>query len=47
MKTPTKKYRNPLVVPAKLRNSSGPMREKKDKRKNGKNKQREFLAEAE
>jgi len=45
MKKAKKKYRNPAVVPAKTRSSSGPMRNKKDKRKNGKNKQSEFLDE--
>jgi hypothetical protein len=44
-KNPTKKYRNPAAIPAKARVSSGPMRDKKDKRQNGKNKQREFLEE--
>lgn len=39
------KYRNPLVVPAKRRGSSGPMRPKKDKRKNGKNKKQKYLNE--
>jgi hypothetical protein len=47
MKKPSKKYRNPLVIPAKVRGSSGPMRNKKDKRNSGKNKQREILKEAE
>jgi len=40
-----KKYRNPLVIPAKTRGSGGPMRPKKDKRKNGKNKQTEYQKE--
>ena len=47
MKKPKKKYRNPLAIVAKTRSSSGPMRKKKDKRKNGKNKQQEFLKENE
>jgi hypothetical protein len=45
MKKNSKKYRNPLVVPAKTRSSSGPMRNKKDKRTNGKNKQKKFKEE--
>ncbi len=36
MKKKPKKYRNPLVVPAKTRGSAGPMRPKKDKRKTNK-----------
>ena len=47
MKKPSKKYRNPSAIAAKSRNSSGPMRKKKDKRKNGKNKQQEYLKEVE
>lgn len=47
MKKPKKKYRNPLVIPAKSRTSGGPMRSKQDKRKNGKNKQQEILKENE
>ena len=31
-----KKYRNPLAKKAKSKNNSGPMRNKKDKRKNNK-----------
>jgi hypothetical protein len=34
-----KKYRNAAVVPAKSR-KAGPLKNKKDKRKNGKNKQK-------
>ena len=45
MSKKTKKYRNPAAVPAKTRTSSGPMRPKKDKRKNGQNKQRKYLDE--
>jgi hypothetical protein len=45
MKKPKKKYRNILAVVAKTISSSGPMRNKKDKRRNGKNRQREYLEE--
>lgn len=45
MKKPTKKHRNPAAIPAKTRTSGGPMRNKKDKRKNGKNKQQKYLEE--
>lgn len=45
MKTKKKKYRNPAATSANSRNSGGPMVNKKDKRKNGKNKQKEFLDE--
>jgi hypothetical protein len=45
MKKSATKYRNPSVIPAKTRNSSGPMRSKKDKRNNGKNKKQEYLEE--
>lgn len=45
MKKKSKKYRNPLATRAKTRGSSGPMRSKKDKRKNGKNKQQEWKDE--
>lgn len=44
MKKPKEKYRNPFVTLAKTRRA-GPMRDKKSKRKNGKNKQTEFLKE--
>lgn len=44
-KKKNKKFRNPAVIPAKSRTSGGPMRNKKNKRKNGKNKQKEFLDE--
>jgi hypothetical protein len=44
MKKRPKKYRNPAAIPAKIR-SGGPMRAKKSKRKNGKNKQEEILSE--
>ena len=47
MKKSVKKYRNPAAISANSRNSSGPMHLKKDKRKNGKNKQQEFLSEKE
>jgi hypothetical protein len=46
MKTKKKKYRNPAATSANSRNSGGPMRNKKDKRKNGKNKQQVFKEEA-
>lgn len=39
-----KKIRNPFVLPAKKR-KAGKIRSKKDKRKNGKNKQQEYLNE--
>lgn len=46
MKKPSKKkQRNAFAVQANTRGSSGPMRNKKDKRKNGKNKQQEYLNE--
>jgi hypothetical protein len=45
MKKPVKKYRNPAAVSANSRNSGGPMRSKRDKRKNGKNKHQEYLSE--
>lgn len=45
MKKPKKKYRNPLAIVAKTRGSSGPMSNKKNKRRSGKNKHREFLKE--
>lgn len=46
MKKPKKtKQRNPAALPAKSR-KGGPMRNKKDKRKNGKNKLQEYLDEA-
>ena len=38
---PKKKYRNPIVVPAKSRTSGGPMPSKKHKR----NKRKDFLLE--
>ncbi len=44
-KNPSKKQRNAFAVQANTRGSSGPMRNKKDKRKNGKNKQQEYLSE--
>ena len=44
-KKPSKKLRNPIAVPAKKRTSGGPMRPKKDKRQNGKNKQSLYLEE--
>ena len=47
MKKSSKKFRNPAAIPAKSRVSSGPMRSKKDKRQNGKNKQRKYLDEIE
>jgi hypothetical protein len=40
-----KKQRNAFAVQANARGSSGPMRNKKDKRANGKNKQSEYLNE--
>jgi hypothetical protein len=45
MKKP-KKTRNAFAIPAKKR-KAGKLRSKKDKRKNGKNKQKELLKEAE
>ena len=39
------KYRSAVVLLAKTRKSGGAMRNKKDKRKNGKNSQEEFLDE--
>lgn len=45
MKTKTKKQRNGFVIPAKQRNSSGPMRDKRRKRENGKNKQDQYISE--
>lgn len=45
MKKKTKKFKNPLVAKAKQRNSSGPMRSKKNKRTNGKNKLHQFQDE--
>ena len=45
MKKPkTVEIRNPFALPAKAR-KSGKMRPKDEKRQNGKNKQREYLAE--
>jgi hypothetical protein len=43
MKNKSPKYRNASAIPAKARNCSGPMRNKKSKRSNGKNKQRLYL----
>lgn len=47
MKKSIKKYRNPALVPAKSRTSGGPMKNKRLKRKNGKNKQSSYLEENE
>jgi hypothetical protein len=44
MKKPKKTYRNPLAIAAKQR-SGGAMSDKKDKRRSGKNKHREYLKE--
>ncbi len=44
MKKPSSKPRNPAALPAKNR-KGGPMRNKKDKRLNGKNKQQKYLDE--
>lgn len=44
MKKSKKKFRNAATIPAKTR-KAGVMKNKKDKRKNGKNKQKEFLSE--
>lgn len=44
MKKQKKTNRNAYAIPAKAR-KSGVMRKKKDKRKNGKNKQHEYLSE--
>lgn len=38
------KPRNPMVMPARTR-KGGPMRDKRTKRQNGKNKQQEYLKE--
>lgn len=38
------KKRNGFVRAAAIRNAGGPMKNKKDKRKNGKNKQVQFLS---
>lgn len=45
MKKKKDAVRNPYTIPAKSR-KAGKMRPKKDKRKTGKNKQREILKEA-
>ncbi len=45
MKNKSIKHRNPATIPAKTRGSSGPMRNKKSKRQNGKNKQFKYLDE--
>lgn len=44
MKKRSSKQRNPFVLPAKGK-KGGPMINKKDKRKNGKNKSKEYLDE--
>lgn len=46
MKTQSEKQRNPFAQEAAKR-KGGPMRSKKDKRKNGKNKLQEILKEVE
>lgn len=43
MKNKSRQYRNPSAIPAKARNCSGPMRDKRTKRLNGKNKQLTYL----
>jgi len=43
MKKKSQKYRDPSAIPAKARNSGGPMRSKRSKRLNGKNKQQAYL----
>jgi len=43
MKKKKKTYRNPAATSANSRNSGGPMRNKKDKRVNGKNKKSKYL----
>jgi hypothetical protein len=47
MKKKSKKIRNPHAISAKARKSSGKMRNKNEKRKNGKNKQKEYLKDLE
>ena len=39
MKKKTPKYRKPAAIPAKARKSSGPMRNKREKRKSNKRRQ--------
>jgi hypothetical protein len=46
MKKPSKKSRNAYAIPAKSR-KAGVIRSKTEKRKNGKNKQAEYLKETE
>ena len=41
-----KKIRNPIAIPAKSRSAAGPMRNKKDKRKNKKKEIEEQIANA-
>ena len=43
VKKKSKKFRNPFVIKAKAKNNSGPMRNKRSKRLNGKNKQEAYL----
>ncbi len=45
MKKKKPKHRNPIVMPARTR-KGGPMKDKRTKRQNGKNKQQEYLKEA-
>jgi hypothetical protein len=46
MKKPSKKSRNAFAIPAKTR-KAGVIRSKSEKRKNGKNKQTEYLKDIE
>jgi|CryGeyDrversion2_2_1046609.scaffolds.fasta_scaffold11194_3 hypothetical protein len=43
MKLKSQKYRNPFAIKAKTKSSGGPMRNKRSKRLNGKNKQQAYL----
>lgn len=45
MKKKTKKFRNPIAVAMHKRCKGGPMKDKREKRQNGKNKQQEYLKE--
>lgn len=45
MKKKTKKIRNPIAVAMHKRCKGGPMKDKREKRQNGKNEQQEYLKE--
>ena len=45
MKKKSKKIRNPIAVAMQKRCKGGPMKDKRDKRQNGKTKQQEYLKE--